>query len=140
MYLVTDRPDEALAELAPVLAECEHRGTPGLILQEGAAIVPALRLAAERGVHTTYAAYLLDLLGAGVEPRPVRVPETGETLTRREVEVLRLMTAGAGNREIAEQLVISQTTVKTHVSRILRKLNVSSRTQAAARARGLRVV
>ena len=140
LYTAWNRPDEALAELAPVLAACEQARAPGRVLQEGAHVVPALRLAVERGVHAPFAAHLLDLLGAGAEPRPVHIPETGETLTPREVEVLRLITAGASNREIAEQLVIGQTTVKTHVSRILRKLHVSSRTEAAARARDLRLI
>jgi len=54
--------------------------------------------------------------------------------------VLRLIVAGASNRAIAEQLIITERTVKAHVSHILRKLDVSSRTQAAARARDLRLV
>ena len=107
LYLVWGRPEEALAELAPVLVECEQHGTPGRVLLEGAAAVPLLRLAAERGVHAVFAAYLLDLLGAGAEPRPVLVPDTGETLTPREVEILRLIVAGASNRAIAERLVIT---------------------------------
>ncbi len=68
------------------------------------------------------------------------VPETGETLTSREVKVLRLIAAGASNRDIAEQLVISERTVKSHITHILDKMGVSSRTQAAARARELRLI
>jgi NarL family two-component system response regulator LiaR len=56
---------------------------------------------------------------------------TEEPLTEREVEVLRLIARGMSNQEIAEQLVISETTVRTHVSRILGKLHLASRTQAA---------
>jgi LuxR family maltose regulon positive regulatory protein len=58
-----------------------------------------------------------------------------EPLTRREQEVLRLLVAGASNQEIAIQLVISLATVKKHVSNLLSKLGVDSRTQAIARAR-----
>lgn len=53
-----------------------------------------------------------------------------EPLTQRELEVLRLLAQGRENREIAEQLVISEATVRTHVSNILGKLHLASRTQA----------
>jgi NarL family two-component system response regulator LiaR len=62
--------------------------------------------------------------------REVRTPESAE-LTERETEVLRLLARGLSNKEIAQALVIGEKTVKTHVSNILSKLNVSSRTQAA---------
>ena len=54
-----------------------------------------------------------------------------EPLTPRELEVLRLIAQGLENKEIAEQLVISDATVRTHVSNILGKLHLASRTQAA---------
>ena len=61
----------------------------------------------------------------------VHVPESPESLTKRETEVLRLLAQGKANKEIAEALVIGEKTVKTHVSNILSKLGVPSRTQAA---------
>jgi LuxR family maltose regulon positive regulatory protein len=61
--------------------------------------------------------------------------ELVEPLTEREAEVLRLLVAGASNQEIAAKLVISLATVKKHVSNLLGKLGVASRTQAIARAR-----
>jgi DNA-binding NarL/FixJ family response regulator len=63
-----------------------------------------------------------------------------EPLTVREVEVLRLVARGYNNPEIASDLVISRATVKTHVQHIIRKLNVSDRTQAAIRAVELGIV
>lgn len=63
-----------------------------------------------------------------------RPPALGYDLTEREVEVLRLMIKGMNNREIAEQLIISSSTVKNHVSSILGKLGTASRTQAVALA------
>lgn len=66
--------------------------------------------------------------------REVRAPESPEVLTERETEVLRLLAKGKSNKEIAHILTISEPTVKTHVSSILGKLHVSSRTQAALHA------
>jgi DNA-binding NarL/FixJ family response regulator len=63
--------------------------------------------------------------------REVRAPESPETLTERETDVLRLLAEGLANKEIALKLSIGEKTVKTHVSNVLLKLNVRSRTQAA---------
>jgi LuxR family maltose regulon positive regulatory protein len=134
LYLQQNRRREALAELAPALAYYEALGIPFPILLEGQSITSLLHLALEQGVHARYAAYLLEMLSAGDEPRRLRVAHSGEALTRREVEVLRLIVAGHSNRAIAEQLVISEWTVKSHITKIYRKLEVTSRTQAVARA------
>lgn len=66
--------------------------------------------------------------------REVRAPETPEALTERETEVLRLLGEGLANKEIARNLSIGEKTVKTHVSSILSKLGVQSRTQAVLHA------
>jgi DNA-binding NarL/FixJ family response regulator len=66
--------------------------------------------------------------------REIRAPESPEKLTDREIEVLRLLAAGLSNKEIARELTIGEKTVKTHVSNILSKLNLLSRTQAALHA------
>lgn len=63
--------------------------------------------------------------------REVQAPDSPEKLTEREIDVLRLLASGRANKEIALELSIGEKTVKTHVSSILRKLNVPSRTQAA---------
>jgi DNA-binding NarL/FixJ family response regulator len=63
--------------------------------------------------------------------REVRAPETPESLTERETEVLRLLARGYSNKEIAGRLNIVERTVKTHVHGILQKLSLPSRTQAA---------
>lgn len=65
------------------------------------------------------------------KPAPTTFPDTVDPLTQREIKVLELIGQGMGNREIAEKLFLSETTVKTHVANILQKLQVKSRTQAA---------
>jgi len=62
---------------------------------------------------------------------PAEQPPTLDPLTQREVEVLRLVAQGMENPEIAGKFVISEATVRTHVSNIMNKLHLASRTQAA---------
>jgi len=62
---------------------------------------------------------------------PSKLQPTTDPLTGRELEVLRLVAQGCSNREIAEKLVIAELTVSTHVSNVLGKLHLASRTQAA---------
>ena len=66
--------------------------------------------------------------------REVRTPEGPEALTERETEVLKLMARGRANKQIANDLFVGEKTVKAHVSSILAKLGVQSRTQAALHA------
>jgi two-component system, NarL family, response regulator LiaR len=66
--------------------------------------------------------------------REVRAPDNPESLTDRETDVLKLLAHGRANKEIARELSIGEKTVKTHVSNILAKLGVQSRTQAALHA------
>jgi NarL family two-component system response regulator LiaR len=63
--------------------------------------------------------------------QPPDLPRTEEPLTVREVEVLRQVAQGLSNQEIAERMVLSERTVRTHVSNILNKLHLANRTQAA---------
>jgi DNA-binding NarL/FixJ family response regulator len=66
--------------------------------------------------------------------REIPAPQQPEPLTERETEVLRQLAQGKSNKEIAAALVIAEKTVRTHVSNILAKLGVTSRTQAALHA------
>ncbi len=77
-------------------------------------------------LHPNIAKKLLDELH---DPGEQKLAE--EPLTQRELDILRRIAQGQENREIAEQLVISEATVRTHVSNILGKLHLASRTQAA---------
>lgn len=61
-------------------------------------------------------------------------------ISKREYEVLELLSQGLSNQEIAEKLFVSVSTVKTHVSNVLAKLDASRRTQAIRRAKELRLI
>lgn len=63
--------------------------------------------------------------------RGLSEPEPMDILSERETEVLKMLAMGKSNKQIAKEFVISETTVKSHVSNILMKLNLNSRTQAA---------
>jgi NarL family two-component system response regulator LiaR len=76
-------------------------------------------------LHPTVAAKLMQEFAQPERPPP------GGALTDRELEVLRLIARGLANKEIARELVLSEKTVKTHVSNILAKLQLADRTQAA---------
>jgi DNA-binding NarL/FixJ family response regulator len=83
-------------------------------------------------LHPDIAKKLMAAVAAGENPQVNRTTDHSEEgLTDREKEVLSLIADGMNNREIAAQLVISEKTVKTHVSNILSKLHLDDRTQAA---------
>jgi NarL family two-component system response regulator LiaR len=101
-YLLKDSsPDELVRAIRQV-----HRGEPSL--------------------HPTIARKLLQEVAHPAELQPAP-----EALTAREMMVLRLIAQGLSNQEIADRLVVSEPTVRAHVSRILSKLHLASRTQAA---------
>jgi NarL family two-component system response regulator LiaR len=80
----------------------------------------------EAALHPVIARKVLDELSA-----PSEHPPTSDPLTQRELEVLQLLAQGWENKEIAGKLCISEATARTHVSNILGKLHLASRTQAA---------
>lgn len=80
---------------------------------------------------------LLDHLAAAPARAGVVVAGTGERITQRELEVLDQVVAGRSNRQIADALFIGERTVKSHMTALMRKLDVSSRTAVVARAREL---
>ena len=80
----------------------------------------------EPSLHPTIARKLLQEIARPAELRPAP-----EALTEREMTVLRLIAQGLGNQAIADRLAVSEPTVRAHVSHILGKLHLASRTQAA---------
>ena len=76
----------------------------------------------------------LDATNAPVAPSASQAPNPLSRLSPRERDILREIARGASNKEIARKLDIAETTVKIHVQHILRKLNLTSRVQAAVMA------
>jgi len=105
-------------------------GAMGYLLKDSGPeeLVKAIRRVhrGESSLHPTIARKLLQELS-----RPAERPPTPDPLTERELEVLGLVARGRDNRQIAQILMISDATARTHVSNILRKLHLASRTQAA---------
>jgi two-component system, NarL family, response regulator LiaR len=126
-----DYPDIEVVALTSVLEDrlvidAVEAGAAGYLLKESGPeeLIEAIRAAAKGEVrlHPKAQKRLI---------KEVRTPEMRESLTERETETLRLVAKGMSNKEIAESLTVSEVTVKTHVSSILSKLNLQSRTQAA---------
>jgi len=124
-------PDTEVVALTSVLEDAAvvgaiRAGAIGYLLKntEGDELRQAIRAAAAGQVQLSPEA-------AARLMREVRAPDSPEALTGRETDVLRLVAVGKANKEIAQTLGIGEKTVKTHVSSILAKLGVQSRTQAA---------
>ena len=100
----------------------------------GDVLVQAIRLVMAGGTYLPAAAAALR---HSISPGSAPADPVGDSLTSRQLRVLRLLTQGLSNKQIARDLEISEITVKAHVSAIFRKLEVSNRTQAANAARSL---
>ena len=113
-----------------LIAQAMAVGAKGYLLKD----TPSEELAqAIRSVVKGYSQFgpgILEKMLAG-QQQAVDVPEGFDELTPREKDVLRLIGTGANNREIAEALFLSEGTVKNHVTRLLGRLGVRDRTQAA---------
>jgi two-component system, NarL family, response regulator LiaR len=130
----SEMPEVEVIALTSVLEDTSvsgavRAGAIGYLLKDTDAeeLKRAIQAAAEGRVHLAPEA-------AARLMREVRAPESPEDLTERETEVLKLMARGHANKQIASTLFVEEKTVKAHVSSILRKLGVQSRTQAALHA------
>jgi LuxR family maltose regulon positive regulatory protein len=145
----TGRPDDSSAALRRAFDMGWDQGWRRVFLDEGEPMAALLRrVAVTRPAHGSdrsreRAFELLAELESAGQHRTGATQAMGgtvqliEPLSEREVEVLRLLAAGRQNRQIADELFVTVDTVKKHVTHILGKLEVSNRTEAAARARDL---
>jgi DNA-binding NarL/FixJ family response regulator len=125
------------------LLEALNAGAAGYVLKDAPAdrLISAVHrtLNGESPLNQELATLLLRRLADEKQHKPEPTPQTDDkppinSLTPRETEVLTLLTTGQTNQQIADSLNISKGTAKVHVERIIRKLEVSDRTQAAVRA------
>jgi LuxR family maltose regulon positive regulatory protein len=135
------RKTEALTTLRRALGEAQAEGYLRLFADKGALLAAPLRELAAIGPLSAYAMRILEAM---VERAEIAVGEKHRpnfpALSERELEVLRLVASGLGNRAIAERLVLSPGTVKRHLHNIMEKLDAANRTEAVARARALELL
>jgi LuxR family transcriptional regulator, maltose regulon positive regulatory protein len=127
--------DAALDALATTLTLANPHGFVRLFLDAGPPMQTLLRTAVNQHVVADYAAHLLDIAA-----RADHAQHPADMLTEREIEVLEHIAAGASNQDIAEALVISLGTVKSHIHRLMNKLDAQNRTEAVNKARSLNIL
>ena len=135
-----DERDLALSSLQKALSFGEPEGYVRSFVDEGEPMARLLRHALSRSIAPNYVARLLAAFAREDGPIYPKAPSLAEPLSTRELDVLRLVVAGLSNPEIAEELVIAVSTVKSHINHIFGKLGVKSRTQAVAKARELQLL
>jgi len=130
----------ALDALRGALQLAEPEGFVRVIVDEGASLPPLLRALRGQQRQTPYVDYIVSATaGAGQPAAPVAGTMT-PMLSSRELDVLRLVALGRSNAQIARELIVATSTVKTHVNNIFGKLGVTTRAEAIARAHELKLV
>jgi LuxR family transcriptional regulator, maltose regulon positive regulatory protein len=137
----------ALSALQEALTLAEPEGRVRVFVDEGPPMAQLLQQVTASGAASPYITSLLEALGVLINQRQdAELPQTSapsalvEPLSEREVEVLRLLATGQSNSELAQTLVVSMSTVKTHLQHIYGKLGVTNRTQAVACAQELHLL
>jgi LuxR family maltose regulon positive regulatory protein len=132
--------DRALSTLEQGLSLAEPGGYVRTFVDEGESMAYLLRRALARGIAPGYVARLLAACRLAAPETSPAATALVEPLTGREMEVLRLIAGGLSNREIADELVVAVSTVKSHVNHLYGKLGVKNRVEAVAQARALNLL
>jgi LuxR family maltose regulon positive regulatory protein len=131
----SDNSIEAFKALHDALTLGSQGGYLRTFVDEEENLATLLRHASARITHRDYVKAILAEIGNSAVVAPLTPFDMPDALSEREVEVLRLVAAGLSNRDIGQQLFISEKTVKTHLSNIMGKLGVVNRTQAVDQGR-----
>jgi LuxR family maltose regulon positive regulatory protein len=151
LYAMDGKHQSGLRDIAGAVALAEEEGFISIFVEEGGTIARMLTaLCADHLLTASQATYARNILLAFPQnetaTKPSAMPAAKfaegvepliEPLTQREMEVLKLISAGNSNRDIGDKLVITLSAVKKHTGNIFHKLSVNSRTQAIVRAREL---
>jgi LuxR family transcriptional regulator, maltose regulon positive regulatory protein len=134
--------EKALALLADTLPFNLAQGYVRTFVDEGAPMATLLRLVMQRfdmpAIEVLLSAFPLAILESSTTGSAM--PQPSASLSARELEVLRLLAVGLSNQQIADELVVALSTVRTHTKHIYRKLGVQGRIRAVARATALQVL
>lgn len=142
---------QALMALERALSLAEPEGYVRIFVDEGQPMAELLKRAAARGIATDYVGELLAAFSTEpkhlkatvslpVPPPVLSASSVVEPLTERELEVLRLLTSHLSSTEIAGELFVAASTVRSHIKSIYSKLNVHSRSDAVQQAKDLRLL
>jgi LuxR family maltose regulon positive regulatory protein len=144
--LATTTPTDALIFLADALTKGQPEGFIRTFVDEGRLLAPLLRNAVSQGITPEYTGKLLSIIEAEERQRRARkgegspVSPSSGLVSGRELEVLRLLAEGLSNQQIADKLIVSVSTAKTHIHHLFEKLNAKDRLQAVIRARELKLI
>ena len=134
--------EAAVTLLGDALVMAQPEGFMRIFLDKGEALIPLLHLAASKTIASDYARRLLTAFHAKPVLEQSRKQETVssqdgliEALSERELSVLRLLSEGKTNQEIAGEIFVSVNTIKSHLKKIFGKLSVNNRREAVAQAR-----
>ncbi len=146
LYASIQKISEALAVLATCLAMAKPENYIRTFVDEGEPMAKLLYEAVLRGIQPGYTSQLLETFPvSALQAITSNIPQTKrsklqELLSKREVEILRLIAEGYSNKEIAQKVCISLRTVKYHTTSIYTKLNVTGRVSAVSKARELGIL
>ncbi len=134
-YQLSGDHDKSLEAIEEALTLAEPHNFVRLFLDMGKPFIRLLHSAINHQIKPNYAGYLLEFASQSDD-----FQHPADMITEREIEVLGQIAAGASNQDIADLLVISLGTVKSHIHHIMNKLDAQNRTEAVSKARSLNIL